>query len=88
MTKILEIFGYGPETKILEWISIFAPRVFTLNDAIKNTHTNRKRAYVILKDYVKLGLILKREEVKYIRLWSPNDKHPVIKFLKMLGRDE
>ena len=83
-TIFCDLFGYSPETKILELLLEGRELEYTLNDIIKAVHVNRKRAYQILNFYAKKGIIQKSKQVKHLKFYKINAQREEIKLLERL----
>lgn len=83
-TIFCDLFGYSPETKILELLLEGRELEYTLNDIIKSANVNRKRAYQILNFYAKKGIIQKSKQIKHLNFYKINTQRDDIKLLEKL----
>ena len=80
-TLFRNIFGYNPESKILEHLLELNENTFTFNDVVNAIGINRKRAYEILKLYLKLNIIERADKIKQIQFYKFNIKKQEVKLL-------
>lgn len=83
-TKFCDIFGYSPESKILEYLLEVREEKLTFNDIVNAIGVNRKRAYEILKFYLKSNIIEKSDKIKQIQFYKLNVKNQQVKTLMKL----
>lgn len=80
-TIFCNIFGYSPESKILEYLMEVRNNKFTFNDIVRAVGLNRKRAYEILRYYLEVKIIEKSDKIKHIQFYNINNKKEEIKLL-------
>ncbi|MBI4159301.1 hypothetical protein HY500_03520 [Candidatus Woesearchaeota archaeon] len=83
-TLFCDLLGYSPESKIVEYLLEIREDRFTFNDVVIAVGLNRKRAYAILRNHLKIGLIEKGEKVKQIQFHKLNKKDERVKLLSKL----
>jgi len=80
-TIFLDFIGKNPKSKILEVLLIGREEEYTLNDIVRATNVNRQKAYQILNDMIKTGMIVPSNKVKNIQFYKLSEDNKKVKLL-------
>ena len=80
-TMFLEFLGSSLKTKMLELLVVGRDLEYTLNDIVRGSRVNRKRAYYLLNEMIKHKTIVRSKTVKNLRFYRLNTKKAEVKTL-------
>ena len=79
---LTEIFGNGPEIRVLDFLLAHVGYDYTMTDISRQTGVSRPTLYRMWKQFKLLGIIRKTRQIGNAQLYQLDDQNPIVKKLE------
>ena len=79
---LTEVFGNGPEIRVLDFLLGHVGYDYTMTDISRQTGVSRPTLYKMWKRFKLLGIIKKTRQIGNAQLYQLDDMNPIVKKLE------